>query len=156
MQTGRAEHVGADVGDAGGLQRALGHAVLAERTVKRGKATSAPASPPPGVDRNRSPVQLHSPSREITIGITSWPGCPQARGDRLARAQRDVVLAGAAAAEYRDPHQGVGTPPEPVGAVGWKTPTVITIRVPSLTVLPPPGFWSITRPFCGWMSVVCS
>ncbi len=55
-----------------------------------------------------SPSIVHSPSREITTGTTSWPAWPKARGDGLARTQRNFVLAGATADEYRDPHQGGG------------------------------------------------
>src|SRR4029079_10125520 len=81
------------------------------------------------------------------------PGCREALCHRCAGPQRDLVLAGAPAADHRDPH---GVPPPPVvvallvvsvvvsGAV--KSPTVSVTRSPGLRLVPPLGAWARTIP----------
>ena len=71
---------------------------------RTGKATSAPSRPAAGrsVDLPRRRASS-APSREIVTSTTSWPASRRPVGDRRAGAQRDVVLAGAAAARGRRP-----------------------------------------------------
>ena len=112
----RGEDVGADVGDVEPLEQALDAAVLAEGAVQ-GREDDVGAEQAGGrgqLDRCR---RRDSSRRRgaIVTSTASWPAARRPRGDRGARAQRDVVLGGAAAAEDRDPH-GSSSPSSAFGA----------------------------------------
>ena len=71
---------------------------------RTGKTTSAPSRPPPGIELDRRAARRSSARRGRSSPRPPRARLPRARAHRGARAQRDVVLGGAAAAEDRDPH----------------------------------------------------
>ena len=105
MRHRRGQHVGADVGDVEALEQALDAAVLAERAVqdREGDVAAEQARRGAEVDLG-APSWIQRPSRSIDHVERLVAGVAQALGDGGAGAQRDLVLAGAAAADHGDPH----------------------------------------------------
>ncbi len=100
----RGEDAGADVGDVEALEQPLHGPVLAERSVQDREGDVAAEQAGGGAE-----VDLGAVVDPATVGLDDdvgdlVAGRPQAIGDGGAGAQRDRMLAGAAAADHGDPH----------------------------------------------------
>ena len=102
--TAAASTPGPDVGDVEALEQALHGPVLAERAVEDREGGVAAEQPPGGAELHLLAVAEPAPVALDHHVDHLVAGRPQPLGDGGARAQRDGVLAGAAAAQHRDPH----------------------------------------------------
>ena len=106
-----------------------------------GKATSASSRPPPA--RKLDLLAIAGPASIALEQDTDHLVArrPQAVGHRGARVERDLVLARTAAAEHRDPHQGVGVVVVVVDVVGgaMNLPTKMVTNSPRRRRVPALG-----------------
>ena len=105
----RGEHVGADVGEVEPLEYALHAAVLAEGAVQSGEGDLGAVQSLSRHQRHRRALDAPGPGVRDRHLDRLVPGPLQPPRHRLSRAQRDVVLGGAATAEDRDPHSPVAS-----------------------------------------------